>query len=97
MTGTLSRRLTISAVSTQALFCAVFAFLLLFPAKGYTGQWRVAPARIFLDREAKSSVITVVNEADEKVNLQGQAMEWTQDAKGKDVYQETTDLVFPGY
>jgi fimbrial chaperone protein len=94
MTGTLSHRLAISAVSTQALFYAVFAFLLLFPAKGYSGQWRVAPVRIFLGGEVKSTVITLVNEGDEKVNLQGKAMEWSQDAEGKDVYQETTDLVF---
>jgi fimbrial chaperone protein len=79
--------------SLQALLCAVF-ILLVFPAAGYSGQWRVAPARIFLDREAKSSVITVVNEGDEKINLQGKAMEWSQDPDGKDVYQETKDLVF---
>jgi fimbrial chaperone protein len=79
--------------SLQALLCAVFV-LLVFPAAGYSGQWRVAPARIFLDREAKSSVITVVNDGDEKINLQGKAMEWSQDPEGKDVYQETKDLVF---
>ena len=79
--------------SVQALFYAVF-ILLVFPAACYSGQWRVAPARIFLDREAKSSVITVVNDGDEKINLQGKAMEWSQDPEGKDVYQETKDLVF---
>jgi len=79
--------------SIRVLLCAVF-IILLFPVAGYSGQWRVAPARIFLDRDAKSSVITVVNEGDEKVNLQGKAMEWSQDAEGKDVYHETNDLVF---
>jgi fimbrial chaperone protein len=49
---------------------------------------------MFLDREAKSSVITVINEADEKLNLQVKAMEWTEDAEGKDVYRDTTDIVF---
>ncbi len=77
----------------QALICAVFIFI-VFPASGYSGQWRVTPARIFLDSEAKSSVITVVNDGDEKINLQGKAMEWNQDPEGKDVYQETKDLVF---
>ncbi len=79
--------------SAQALFCAIF-ILLIFPAVACSGQWRVAPARIFLDRDAKSSVITVVNDGDEKINLQGKAMEWSQDPEGKDVYQETKDLVF---
>jgi fimbrial chaperone protein len=54
----------------------------------------VAPARVFLERGAKSSVITVVNEGEEKVHLQGKAVEWTQDSEGKDVYQETNDLIF---
>jgi fimbrial chaperone protein len=93
MTGT-SNRFFRDTLSSQAVFCAVVAGILLSAAHGYCGQWRVAPARIFLDRDIKSSVITVVNEGDEKVNLQGKAMEWTQDAEGKDVFKETTDLVF---
>lgn len=68
--------------------------LLVFPATGYSGQWRVTPARVFLERGAKSSVITVVNEGEEKVHLQGKAVEWTQDPDGKDVYQETNELIF---
>jgi fimbrial chaperone protein len=82
------------ALPTRAVLCAVIGCFLLSPALGYCGQWRVAPARVFLDRDIKSSVITVVNEGDEKVNLQGKAMEWSQDAEGKDVYQDTPDLVF---
>jgi fimbrial chaperone protein len=87
-------RLAVAALPIQLLCCAVLASALLLPATSHAGQWRVTPARIFLDREVKSSVITVVNEAEEKVSLQGKAMEWTQDAEGKDVYQDTNDLVF---
>jgi len=78
--------------SAQALLCAIL--LLLIPVAAYSGQWRVAPARIFLDSAAKSSVITLVNDGDEMINLQGKAMEWSQDPEGKDVYQETKGLVF---
>lgn len=94
MTGKFATRLAVVAVSTKALACAVFALLVMSPSYGYCGQWRVAPARVFLDREIKSSVITVVNEGDDKVNLQGNAMEWSQDAEGKDVYKDTGDLMF---
>lgn len=87
-------RLAIAALPVQALCCAVFAFIVMLPVNSYSGQWRVTPARVFLDRDVKSSVITVVNEAEEKVSLQGKAMEWTQDADGKDVYKDTNDLVF---
>jgi len=77
----------------QTVLCAITAIMILAPASAFCG-WRVSPARIFLEPGVKSSVITVVNEGDEKVNLQGQAMEWSQDAEGKDVYKNTGDLVF---
>jgi len=77
----------------RAVLCAVSALLMLTPAPAFCG-WRVSPARIFLEPGVKSSVITVENEGDEKVNLQGKAMEWDQDAEGKDVYKDTGDLVF---
>jgi len=77
-----------------ALLGTLCLVLLLIPAQAFPAQWRVVPARVFLEREAKSSVITVVNEGDEKINLQVQAVEWSQDADGKDVYRETGDLIF---
>ncbi len=83
-----------TARSFTQLSIGVSILLILFPAAVLAGQWRVAPVRVFLDREAKSSVVTVVNEGEEKVNLQCKAMEWSQDAQGKDDYQETNDLIF---
>ena len=50
--------------------------------------------RLDLGPRAKSGVLTVTNEGEEKLNFQLQAMEWTQDAAGKDVYNETQDLIF---
>ncbi len=94
MTETLSHRLFKTAISVQALFCVVFILLVMSPVDGYSGQWRVAPARIYLDRDLKSSVITVVNDGDEKIDLQGKAMAWSQDEQGKDIYRESNDLVF---
>ncbi len=81
-------------VSPRTLLSAALLFLIAFPSAGYPGQWRVAPARVFFDRAAKSTVITVVNEGEEKIHLQGKALEWTQDKDGKDVYQESKDLLF---
>jgi fimbrial chaperone protein len=83
-----------SPLACTAFLCTIFLVLLFFPVSGYPGQWRVVPARVFLDQVAKSSVIAVVNEGEEKITLQGKAMEWSQDAEGKDQYQETNDLVF---
>ena len=89
-----SPRPATAALFNRTLLGGVCALLLFFPADSHCGQWRVSPARVFLDRDVKSTVITVVNEAEEKVSLQGKAMEWTQDAAGKDVYQDTNDLAF---
>jgi fimbrial chaperone protein len=54
----------------------------------------VTPIRLDFGREVKSGVITVTNDASEKLNVQMKAMEWTQDAEGKDVYTDTTDIIF---
>ncbi len=84
----------ISALYPLAVLCSAILSLLVLPAAGWSGQWRVAPVRITLEGAAKSSVITVTNEGDETIHLQGKAMEWTQDAEGKDVFEETKDLIF---
>jgi len=80
--------------SISPWFFLVAVCFFLFPAEGHPGQWRVAPVMIFLDQQAKSSVVTVVNEGEDTIHLQGKAMEWSQDPEGKDVYQETKDLIF---
>ena len=54
----------------------------------------MTPIRLDLGKDAKSSVITVTNEAEEKLNVQMKAMEWSQDADGKDVYTDTSDIIF---
>jgi len=67
---------------------------MLFASYSYAGEWRVTPIRVELDKNAKSGVVTIVNEGTEKLNVQMKAMEWTQDAEGKDIYTETEDLIF---
>jgi len=67
---------------------------MLFPSYSFAGEWKVTPIRIELDKNAKSGVVTIVNEGTEKLNVQMKAFEWTQDAEGKDVYTETEDIIF---
>lgn len=73
------------------LCCAALA---LVPVLARAGEFSVNPIRVELGVSAKSGVIVVKNEDRQKLNFQLQAMEWTQDADGKDVYTETQDLVF---
>ncbi len=68
--------------------------LLILPLPAFAGEWRVSPISLDLGKNAKSGVLTVSNDADEKLNVQMKAMEWTQDAEGKDVYTETADIIF---
>jgi fimbrial chaperone protein len=72
----------------------VFLFLLLLPVAALAGDWRVSPIRLDLGRDAKSGAVTVVNDADERLQVQMKAFEWTQDAEGKDRYEETGEILF---
>jgi fimbrial chaperone protein len=66
----------------------------LIPCITYSGEFRVTPIRLDFDRGAKSGVITVINEGEEKLHVQMKAFEWSQDADGKDQYVETNDIIF---
>lgn len=58
------------------------------------GNFAVSPIRLDFDRATKTGVLTVTNDDDDKLQLQMKAFEWTQDADGKDKYEETDDLIF---
>jgi fimbrial chaperone protein len=64
------------------------------PNVAHTGEFRVTPIRLDFDRGAKSGVITIINEGDEKLHVQMRAFEWNQDAEGKDQYVETNEIIF---
>jgi len=58
------------------------------------GSWRVVPIRLDLDQKSRSGSITLHNEGDAPVNLQMRAVQWKQDAQGKDQYEESAELVY---
>ena len=72
----------------------ILLFLLLLPVAARAGDWRVSPIRLDLGRDAKSGAVTVANDADERLQVQMKAYEWTQDAEGKDRYEETGEILF---
>ena len=72
----------------------VFLFLLLLPVAARAGDWRVSPIRLDLGRDAKSGAVTVANDSDDRLQVQMKAYEWTQDAEGKDRYEETGEILF---
>jgi len=79
-----------------SIACGVLAFLPAFlsPRVVRAGEWRVTPIHLDLGRDAKSGAVTILNESEERLQLQMAAFEWTQDGAGKDRYEETGDILF---
>lgn len=79
-----------SAVSRLlALLCAWCAC-----TAAVAGEFSVTPIRVELKSGAMNETITVTNHAKEKLRVSVRLMEWTQDATGKDVYKESSDLIY---
>ncbi|HEX2547837.1 MAG TPA: fimbria/pilus periplasmic chaperone [Ramlibacter sp.] len=57
-------------------------------------EFMVSPVRADLRAGALSETINVANRGDRKIRVAVKVMEWTQDAQGKDVYTDTSDLVY---
>src|SRR5687767_13477794 len=68
--------------------------LLLGAAFPSAAEFGVAPLRVELTPSMKSAVVSITGKTTAGRLLQVSAMRWTQDAEGRDVYDETTDLVF---
>jgi len=47
-----------------------------------------------LSRKVRSGVFSVINNGNEKIDFQVSAKEWKQDEKGKDIYEDTEDIIF---
>ena len=78
------------------LACRI-ALLLAFLAAGLaraSSDYSITPLRIDLDRNARSAVVTLGNTGDESIDFQVSAMDWSQDAEGRDLYTPTPELVF---
>jgi len=66
----------------------------IMPVLAFAGEFQVSPITLDLGKTNKSGTITVTNVGTEKINLRIQAMEWKQDAEGKDLYSETNDIIY---
>jgi fimbrial chaperone protein len=57
-------------------------------------DFRVTPIKLFFDQGTRSGTISVFNTGEEPLRVRVEAMEWTQDQEGKDVYEETGDITY---
>lgn len=71
-----------------------FCLFLQFPAKGFSADFSINPIKIFFDSMNKTNILTIQNESDENVTLHLKAYTWEHNAKGKDIYAPTKDIIF---
>lgn len=82
----LSRRGCVAAVLAAA------ALAIHPPAAA--SEFSVTPIRAELKPGAMNETITVTNDSAARLRVTVKLMAWTQDAAGKDVYQESSDLIY---
>lgn len=70
------------------------AAALAFHPPTAASEFSVTPIRAELKPGAMSETITVTNDSSTRLRVTVKLVEWTQDAAGKDVYQESSDLVY---
>jgi fimbrial chaperone protein len=58
------------------------------------GGFYVVPTALDLGKGAQSGTFSVVNSGDEKLDVKVSVQSWAQSADGKDLYADTTELVF---
>lgn len=78
----------ISRVLLAGLVPAVISFA------AHAGQFGVSPIRLDLDKGARTGVVAVSNEGDTPLEFQARVMLWSQDAAGRDHYEDTEALVY---
>lgn len=77
------------------IFCTLMsAGMLLLAGDAFAGEFTINPIRLDLGASAKSGAFVIKNEDKRPISFQMQAMQWSQDAAGKDVYSDTQGLVF---
>jgi len=64
------------------------------PCLAAAGEYRGSPIRLFFYQSVKAAVLSVTNASSDSIQLQIRSYQWTQDAEGKDRYQETQDIIF---
>ncbi len=73
---------------------ALSIFLIIASQACTAAEFGVSPIKLFFDRQTRSAVVNVSNDADEPLVVQLSLARWTQDAQAKDVYTESEDFQY---
>ncbi len=70
--------------------------LLLFIGPADSASFDIQPIRIFFNAKTRAEKLMIKNVSDDDLSLQVKAYKWSQNSEGKDIYDETSDIVvFP--
>lgn len=72
----------------------ILSAILFLPTPALSGVIRVTPVTMEFDKDFKNGMVWVINEGEEPIQIEIRATEWKQDQEGKDVYEETKDIIF---
>jgi fimbrial chaperone protein len=73
---------------------AFLAAAILLSSSSFAGVWQVNPIRLDFDQKNRSGVISIRNDAEEKLFIRAEAFEWVQKENGVDAYIPSNDLIF---
>lgn len=73
----------------------LIGIIIFLPALSFAGAFQVVPPKAIFDFKKGAKVsVTISNKSEEKVTIQVDLMEWTQDEKGNEVYKPTKDIAY---
>ena len=72
---------------------SVIAFALVAESAG-AAEFSVSPIHVVFEHGARSAVVTVTNDDPRPLRMQLRLTEWSQDAQGQDVFNESDDLIY---
>jgi len=73
---------------------APICMMIMASALAHAGELRVSPAKLEFGVDVKSGELSLVNEGSRRFLLSVTASEWGQNIEGRDIYAETSDIVF---
>ncbi|MDH4161352.1 MAG: fimbria/pilus periplasmic chaperone [Nitrospirota bacterium] len=78
----------------QIALLMVLLFLSVHTDYARAADFQIQPTMLELGGGVKSGAFSVINNGDESINFQISVKAWNQDVNGKDVYEDTKDIIF---
>ncbi len=73
---------------------ALFTVLLAQSQSAMGDGFRLSPLKLYFDANSNTASLKIQNDSASKVNLQLEAVTWSQDKDGEDLYSPTREIIF---